>query len=213
MKRKVLIFVCAMIMGLLSGCGQQINASSYLKAYLDNCYKRNADSLVEMSVMTENEAMQIRQSVLDEELKTFASAFGVTSQQLAGLSDNLSDVQLRTKYSVGDAVEQADGSFVVTVTYEQLNVYAPTVEAYNGQSNMLTTSWDALGETLTSEQQSGDIVIMLEYVMGVTLLNATYDTPQTMDVRVGFTDGVYKANEDDLKKLDYVLFDNQDAHF
>lgn len=209
-KKVVLVVMCMLMVALVSGCSKS-SASEYLKAYLDNAYKKNSETFVKVGKVTEEEALKIREEKINEQLGTVASAVNLTVDQASGLRGSIEDIMFRTKYSIGEPVEQADGSFVVTVTYEQFNIYKPIIEGYGNQANTLTSSWMAMGQTPSQEQMVQDTILSLQSIMGVTTLSAGHDAPQTIDVRLDSVGDTYIINEEDLKKLEYALFDNEEA--
>ena len=117
--RKIaLVLSCIMMMGLLGGCGEKFDASAYLKALLDNSYKNDATAIVEMEIATAEEAAALYEEGLQGELDMMLTTAGITEDQIPGIRDIMADMLAGAKYTVGEAVEQEDGSFVVTVTYE-----------------------------------------------------------------------------------------------
>lgn len=107
---------------------------------------------------------------------------------------------------------QDDGSYVVTVTYEQMNVFAPTLENYMTTVEEMVTAWTEAAlageETPSEEEMMAEVIGAFETTLADVLANVTYAEPQTMTVRIELVDGLYTPNEDDLYNLEYSLFDN-----
>lgn len=212
LRRIALVLSCVMMMGLLGGC-TSFDASAYLAALLDNSYKNDSTALVEMGIATAEEASALYEDGLDLEVSGITSAAGITEEQAEGLRDVIADMLAGAKYTVGEAEKQDDGSYVVTVTYEQMNIFAPTLENYMTTVEEMITAWTEAalaGEEVASEEEMMEEVIgAFETTLSDTLANVTYAEPQTMTVRIELVDGLYTPNEDDLYNLEYALFDNE----
>lgn len=212
LRKIALVLSCVMMMGLLGGCAS-FDASAYLAALLDNSYKNDSAALVEMGIATAEEASALYEDGLDLEVSGITSAAGITEEQAEGLRDVIADMLAGAKYTVGEAEKQDDGSYVVTVTYEQMNIFAPTLENYMTTVEEMITAWTEAalaGEEVASEEEMMEEVIgAFETTLSDTLANVTYAEPQTMTVRIELVDGSYTPNEDDLYNLEYALFDNE----
>ncbi len=215
MKKLALIMSCVMMMGMLAGCAK-FDASAYLAALLDNSYKNDSTALVELGLGTAEEAAEIYEQGLDTEMEALTSTAGISEEQAEGLREVIADMLAGAKYSVGEAQAQDDGSFVVTVTYEQMNVFGPALETYLAETEALVAEWTEAymaGEEVASEDELMEEVInMFGDVLADAVANATYDEPQTTTVRIEKVDNAYQPNTDDLTNLEYVLFDNDAAY-
>ena len=215
MKKLALIMSCVMMAGMLAGCAK-FDASAYLAALLDNSYKNDSAALVELGLGTAEEAAEIYEQGLDTEMEALTSTAGISEDQAEGLREVIADMLAGAKYSVGEAQAQDDGSFVVAVTYEQMNVFGPALETYLAETEALVAEWTEAymaGEEVASEDELMEEVInMFGDVLADAVANATYDEPQTTTVRIEKVDNAYQPNTDDLTNLEYVLFDNDAAY-
>ena len=212
MRKIALVLASVMMIGLLSGCGS-FDASAYLAALLDNSYKNDSTAIVEQKIATAEEAAALYEEGLDTELDAIASSAGISAEQAENMRDSIADMLSKVKYTVGEAEKQDDGSYVVSVTYEQMNVFAPLLEKYMAAVEEKVNAWTEAalaGEATPSEDEMMDEVLAL---FGTTLeevlANVTYAEPQTMTVRIELVDGLYAPNESDLYNLEYALFDNE----
>ena len=211
MRKVALVLASVMMMGLLSGCGS-FDASAYLAALLDNSYKNDSTAIVEQKIATAEEAAALYEEGLDTKIDVFVSSFGISEEQAESLRASIADMLSKVKYTVGEAEKQDDDSYVVTVTYEQMNVFAPLLENYMATVEEMVNAWTEAalaGEATPSEDEMMDEVLA---AFGTTLeevlANVTYAEPQTMTVRIELVDGMYTPNESDLYNLEYALFDN-----
>ena len=215
MKKIALIMSCVMMTGMLAGCAK-FDASAYLAALLDNSYKNDSTALVELGIGTEEEAAAIYEQGLDTEMQALTSTAGISADQVEGLRDVIADMLAGAKYTVGEAEAQDDGSYVVTVTYEQMNVFGPTIDNYMAETEALVAEWTEAalaGEEVASEDElMAEVIGLFETVLADAVANATYDAPQTTTVRIEKVDNAYQPNTEDLTNLEYVLFDSDAAY-
>lgn len=217
MKKKLsIILACIMLVGVLGGCGNSFDASAYLKALLDNSYKNDSSQLVSMKIATAEEAADLYKQGLDAEVESMASAVGSLSQEQEDAYKQLfADVLAGAKYTVGEAKKQDDGSYVVTVTYEQMNVFKPAMEAYieavYAQKDIWQTAYDN-GEEIPSDAEMTDwLATTLKDCIQDSLKSVTYDEPQTATVKISIKDNVWTPSTSDLMNLENVFFDLDDA--
>ena len=214
MKKLALIMSCVMMAGMLAGCAK-FDASAYLAALLDNSYKNDSTALVELGIGTEEEAAAIYEEGLGTELEALTATAGISEEQAAGLKDVMADLLAGAKYTVGEAEAQDDGSYVVTVTYEQMNVFGPTIDTYMAETEALVAEWTEAvmaGEEAASEDEiMAEVIELFGTVLADSVANATYDEPQTTTVRIEKVDNAYQPNTDDLMNLEYLLFDSDAA--
>ena len=215
MKKLALIMSCIMMAGMLAGCAK-FDASAYLAALLDNSYKNDSTALVELGIGTAEEAATIYEQGLDTEMQALTSSAGISAEQAEGLRDVIADMLAGAKYTVGEAEAQDDGSYVVTVTYEQMNVFGPTIENYMAETEAIVAEWTEAymaGEEVASEDElMAEVIDLFGTVLADSVANATYEAPQTTTVRIEKVDNAYQPNTEDLTNLEYVLFDSDAAY-
>ena len=204
-----------MMAGMLAGCAK-FDASAYLAALLDNSYKNDSTALVELGIGTAEEAVTIYEQGLDTEMQALTSSAGISAEQAEGLRDVIADMLAGAKYTVGEAEAQDDGSYVVTVTYEQMNVFGPTIENYMAETEAIVAEWTEAymaGEEVASEEElMAEVIDLFGTVLADSVANATYEAPQTTTVRIEKVDNAYQPNTEDLTNLEYVLFDSDAAY-
>lgn len=207
-KRISLVLSCVMVMGLLAGCSK-FDAAAYLQASLDNSYKNQSQGLVDLKVCTAEEAAAVYEEGLDTEFEAFLSSSGFTEEQCAGLRDVIADILAGAKYTVGEAEKQDDGSYVVTVSYEQMNVFEPAMTDWMEDVTAWTEEIMASGEVPSDDEMIEELIGMLETSLAEACAAATYDEPQTTTVRIEIVDKMYTPNEEDIYNLEYVMFDTE----
>lgn len=210
-KKLALVLSCVMVTGVLGGCGS-FDASVYLKALLDNSYKNDSTAMVEQDIATAEEAAAIYEEGIGMELDAIIASTGIYEEQAEGMREVIASMLANVKYTVGEAEKQDDDSFVVTVTYEQMQIFGITMDNYMAAVETMVNDWAEAamaGEEVPSEDEMmEEIVSIFVTTLEDAVANATYAEPKTTTVRVELTDGVYAPNEEDLQNLEYLLFDN-----
>lgn len=214
MKKVALVLSCVMVMGALSGCAK-FDASAYLQALLDNSYKNDSAAIVEQGIATAEEAAALYEEGIEAEMASIAGTAGVSDEQADIFKDVIVDMLAGAKYTVGEAEKQDDGSYVVTVTYEQMNIFGPSTETYMTEIEAMVTEWTEAalaGEDVPSEDEMiTEMLEVYEEILADTLANVTYAEPQTTTVRIELNDRVYQPNTSDIEQLNYLLYDNDAA--
>ena len=217
MKKLPLLLAGTLLVGLLGGCGNSFDAAAYAKALLDNSYKNDSAQCVSMKIGTAEEAEQIYNEGLDANVDAMVASAGgtISAEQAESFREVFADIYGGVKYTVGEAEKQDDGSFVVTITYEQMNVFEPAMTAYMEEVNSMVEEWTAAmtaGEAMpTDEEMNEQIISKYKDCFVDALANVTYDEPATATLRIELVDNVWTPNEDDVMNLEMSFFDMEDA--
>lgn len=217
MKKLSLILAGALTVGLLGGCGNSFDAAAYTKALLDNSYKNDSTQFVSMKIGTAEEAAALYEQGLDANVDAMVSSAGgsISTEQAESFRQVFADIYSGAKYTVGEAEKQGDDAFVVTITYEQMNVFEPAMNAYMEEVNNMVEEWTAAamaGEDVPSEaEMSEQIIATYKDCFVDSLANVTYDEPATATLRIELIDNVWTPNEDDVMNLEMIFFDMEDA--
>lgn len=216
MKKFAVLLAGIMTVGLLGGCGNKFDAAGYTKALLDNSYKNDSKAFVDMKIGTKEEAAELYEQGLDTEMAAMVDSGEITDEQAAEFRQVIADVLAGAKYTVGEAEKQDDDSYVVTIEYEQMNVFQPAMEAYMTKVTEMATEWQEAamaGEEVPSEDEMyNEIILALKDCMVEALASATYDEAATTTIRIELIDNVYTPNEADLTNLETVLFDIEEMN-
>lgn len=215
MKKFTAMLTAVLMTGLLAACGQKFDAAGYTKALLDNSYKNDSTAFVEMELGTEEEAAEIYEQTLDAGMESMGmlASIDLTEEQVEEYRDLFAQIFAGTKYTVGEAEEQEDGSFVVNVSYEQMNVFVPTMTDYFAKLTEVSNEWVASGTEPTEEEMYAVVLDYLKESFETALENVTYDEPAETTIRIELVDNVYTPNEDDVMNLEMVLFDIEDMMY
>lgn len=206
MKKLSVIAACLAMVGLLGGCGSNFDASGYVKALLDNSYKNDSTQFVSMKIGTADEASRLYEEGLDTEMNAMIESMGydVTDEQRQDFRESFANILSGAKYTVGEAEKQDDGSYIVTVTYERMQIFEPTFEIYMDKIMEIR-------DGLTGDESDDEIVTMAFDAIKVSLdeafANVSYEEPETTTITIDLIDRVYTPDENDLYDLETSLFD------
>lgn len=215
MKKLSMILACVMLAAFLGGCGASFDAAGYISAILDNSYKNDSSKFVSMKIGTAEEAAETYEKGLSGEVDTLIELSGAgpaTDEQRAQIETIMKDIYAKLKYTVDGAEKQDDGSYVVTVTYEQINVFGPAIEAYIADAESLEA--ELLNAT---EMPSADEVrerLMTSYIdsFNNALANVTYDAPATATIKVAVKDQLWQPDSADFSAFGTSLFDIEELN-
>lgn len=215
MKKIAAMLVCILSAGMLGGCGSSFDASAYLKAVLDNSYKDDSTGFVEMKVGTAEQSETLYQEGLQETVDAYLVGINVTDEQREAFEETFADILAGAKYTVGEAEKQDDGSYVVTVTYEQMNIHVPSMALYEEKTDELLTEWQAAvdaGEEIPSDDEMIEQYIdLLNVCLQETYADITYNEPAATTVKIEVIDNLWTPDTADLLKLSTLMFDAQEA--
>ena len=210
-KKVALALAGVMIVGVLGGCGNSFDASKYLQAILDNSYKNDSSAIVEMKIGTKEEATAIYEQGMDAQIDMMTASVNLTEEQKTQYKELYANIFGQAKYTVGEAEKQEDGSYVVTVSYEQMNIFEPAMTAYLDKVAQIITEMATAQTQPTDEELKKEMVDALRVCMEESLNHVTYEEVATTTVRIEVVDKEWKPNEEDIQKLTNLLFDNEDA--
>ncbi len=211
MKKLSVLLVCVLAVGLLSGCGNSFDASAYVKALLDNSYKNDSKEFVSQKIGTAEEAAEFYEQGIDLEIESLTEGVNLSDDLVEGYRDTIENIYANVQYTVGDAEKQSDGSYVVTIEYQQMQIYEEVMASYEtkGQSYMdeLYAAYEDGGEFPSDDEIYEHLFSLLKDCLDESLESATYGDTQRLTIRVELIDNVYTPNDSDLANLEYSLLD------
>lgn len=210
LRKIAVVLVCVLTVGLLGGCTSGTDVQSYLQALLDASYKNDSKTFVEIKLGTEEEAQALYEQGIDTGVSTFCSSLGVDDEYKEEFRTLYMDMLAKVRYTVGDAQKQSDGSYVVTVSYEKMNIFKPALELYQNDVAAMASEWAASDDSTPSEEEMmQEVVLTFKKSMETALAEVQYSEADTMTVRIELVDNVYTPNAEDVAKLEKALFDGE----
>jgi hypothetical protein len=201
------VFIFVAVVGILGGCTSNKDISKYLEALLDTSYKNDISGFVDIKLGTEDEARALYNQGIDEGVTAFCDSLSVPE----GLDEDFRTLYMNmlkmVKYEVGSAVKQSDGSYNVTVTYEKMNIFQPTVEIYEENVAEIANDWANSEESIDEEEKQRQVILEFKNSMETAMSQVTYDEPKDMTVRIELVDNKYTPNMSDVKELEKALLD------
>jgi hypothetical protein len=193
--------------GIMGGCSSNKDMSKYLQALLDVSYKNDTSEFVKIKLGTEDEATALYNQGIEDGVTAFCDSLNVPE----GLDEDFRELYINmlklVKYEVGDAVKQSDGSYIVTVTYEKMNIFKPAVEIYEDSVASIVDGWANSDEDIDDEEKQRQIILEFKNSMETAMSQVTYEEPQEMTVRIELADNQYTPNMSDVSELEKALMD------
>lgn len=197
--------------------GDPSTYDQYLGALMDVCFRNDSQAFVALGLGTAEDATLIYNTVIydaggdfDAFNTEFESLYGVKCPETLKNDLQLLMAQLlgSARYAVTGCELQADGTYQVTIIYEQLQIFKPLMEVYMASISDMAEAWFADYSSMPSE---GDLMIQILNTycncMRVCLDNATYAEPAITTVSIQQQAGIYQPDMDDFGDLIYLLFD------
>ncbi len=202
------VLICAVLCVLLAGCGKKLDAQGYLQAMLDLSYKGDTTKYVEMKLGTNEDAVSLYEHGIDSEMLFFKEKLNMSEELEADFRSLFKEIYGNAKYTVGEAKEQKDGSFVVEIAYERMKVFEPALISYNERIAGLPETWAAMETTPTQEEMLEDMTEILRDALRESIADVAYEAQETMTIRIELVDNVYTPNSEDVISLEKALFDS-----
>ena len=183
---------------------------------MDNVLKGDTKTVVELNLaLSESAAADTYEESIDAQLNALFSSFDVSRELKNDFREVFQDISANTKYEVGDFTEQEDGSCMVTVTYEQLQVFEPAMEdAREAYEEMLQT-WkdDPPSAPQSDAEMEEQFFILLRGSIKKMLVNAKYaESAETTVTMVKAAEQCYVLPMQELNDLTSRFFDQLDVN-
>lgn len=190
----------------------QVPYDQYLSALLDVCFRNDSQAFVALGLGTAEEAASIYNAVLNSELLSIELDSLFTTECPEVLINDLQNLMARmlgsVRYAVTGCELQADGTYQVTIVYEQMILFQPLMELYMAVVTDMATNWSSNYNSYPSDEELPVYIIAaLCDSLRVCLDNVTYAEPAITTVSFEPQDGTYLPNMDDLYNLQNLLFD------
>ena len=178
----IFLLISIVAVSTLSGCTSDKKVKNYLQALLDASYKNDAAIFVDMKLPD-----------------AYRESFRQVYMDMLG----------KVRYTVDTAEKQSDGSYVVTVTYEKMNIFKPALERYQEAVAALAASWQDAEEPPAEEALAESVYMEFRNSMESVLSEVQYDEAATMTVRIELLENIYTPNTEDIAELEKALFDGE----
>lgn len=202
-KRKVaVLLVVVMIAGLFAGCSSlpEFDASKYLQALLDCIYKNDTTQLAELKVMSEEEADTVYNSTLDLTVANTFSGMQASDEMKQRYRDIYADIFSKVNYTVKTSQKQADGSYIVTVEYKKMKLFAPTIKKIRKNLNKVSN-------TNVQLYLESFFTLMADSLEDSLSKDLKYGNSEMIIMHIDIVDNMYKLKNEDITALTNGLID------
>lgn len=184
----------------------------YLGALLDVFYRNDSRAFVALGLGTAEEAALLYNSVLDSELISLELDNFIGMECPESLENDFRTAMMQmlggARYAVAGCELQADGTYQVTIVYEQMIIFEPLMNLYIVIVTDMATKWfDGSVPFPSDEEMMIQLLAALYSSLNVCLQNVTYAPPALTTVSIEPVDGAYYPNLDDISRLQALLFD------
>lgn len=208
-KRMIILLVSVLAAGILGGCTSDTTVKTYLQALLDASYKNDSGAFVDMKLGTAEEAQMLYEQGIDTGVSVFCSRLGVSDEYKGEFRQIYMDMLGKVRYTVDTAEKQSDGSYIVNVSYEKMNIFKPALELHQDNVAAMVAEWENASEAPTEEEMINAVFLEFKSSMETVLAEVQYDEAVSMSVRIELINNVYTPNADDIAELEKALFDGE----
>lgn len=205
-----LLLVGILAVATLGGCSTDTSVKTYLQALLDASYKNDSTAFVKMKLGTEEDAQELYERGIDTGVSVFCGRIGASDDYKEEFRATYMDLLSKVRYTVNEASKQSDGSYIVTVSYEKMNVFHPALEMHQNNVAAMTEEWAKAPENAPSkEDMVKEVILEFKNSMEAVLADVQYSEAQTINIRIELADNIYTPNADDIAALEAALFDGE----
>lgn len=184
----------------------------YLSALLDVFYRNDSRAFVALGLGTAEEATLLYNTVLDSELLSIELDEFLGMECPESLENDFRTVMAQmlggARYAVASCEPQADGTYQVTIVYEQMIIFEPLMNLYLVIVTDMATKWFESYDSFPSdEEMMVQLLAALCSCLNVCLQNVTYAPPALTTVSIEPVGDGYYPNLDDISRLQSLLFD------
>lgn len=212
-KIMTLVLLCILMVGAVTGCASDKNMRNYLQALLDSSYKNDATVFVDMKLGSEKEAQALYERGVDTGTEAFCTMLNIPEELRSDFRQIYMDMLSKVHYTVGKAERQSDGSYIVTISYERMLLFQPTLNTHAAKTAQLYKTWADSPDTAPTDENEimKLIIIALMESIQESLTDVSYAEEETTTVRIELVDNVYTPNTNDMQNLERLLFDADTA--
>ncbi|MGM9678130.1 MAG: hypothetical protein ACI3XW_11020, partial [Butyricicoccus sp.] len=194
----------------LTSCGS-FDASGYVKAALDSNIHGEFEEYAEFVDISLEEAEQDYNDNLDSSMQSMAS-FGMSEEMTAKYRTLFADLMKKTKYEVGEATKNDDGSYTVPVTVTPItNVFDGLMDEAEKELMEYALQFVTADEAPTDDEITAYTVELLYNLLSERVSDIQYGDPQQMEVTVSPDENkAYSISADDMESLTNALVDMGD---
>ncbi|MDE7322411.1 MAG: hypothetical protein K2N73_06700 [Lachnospiraceae bacterium] len=210
MNKILLLILGILAVGMLGGCSTDTSVKTYLQALLDASYKNDSTAFVKMKLGTEEDAQALYERGIDTGVSVFCGKIGASDDYKEAFRATYMDMLCKVRYTVDEASKQSDGSYIVTVSYEKMNVFKPALELHQNNVAAMTEEWAKTPESAPSkEDMVKEVILEFKNSMEAVLADVQYSEAQTMSIKIELANNIYTPNADDIATLEKALFDGE----
>lgn len=205
----VILCVCFLV-GVLSGCAKDFDATEYTKAILDVSYKNKTEDYIKLTGASEEAAKKIFTNNLDATMKEFED-LKLPDALLAQYRQLFECIMKNVKYSVHETIEAEDNNYTVDVTVEPVTLFDDTYVEFESKAKEYASQVSnevTKGAPMPSDEEMQNQIYQIYY----ELLNAQveaglkYADSQTVTMHISKNDkDIYEIKQADMSQLDQKM--------
>lgn len=206
-KSLLTVALAALLTCSLTACGS-FDASGYVKSALDSNIHGEFEEYAELVDISVEEAEQDYNANLDSAMEGLES-LDLSDEMTDKYRALFADLMKKTKYEVGEATKNQDGSYTVPVTITPItNVFDGLMDEAEKQMTEYASQFVSADDIPTESEIVTYTVELLYNLISDRIANAEYGDPQEFTVSVVQNeDKSYSISDDDMTALTDAMID------
>ena len=188
----------------LTGCSFGFDASKYIQGALDAQLHGEFETYAEMTGSSESDIEELYNTSIDAEMDTFASSgLTLSAEDKQRFRDLFIELFKVTKYEVGEATKNDDGSFTVPVTFSECTALNNSIDKMTKDLEAYAKEVADSGTTIDTDQATAKAIDLLYDALSEEVKNPQYGESQTMELTVkrASNDSPYSFNTTEMTEL------------
>jgi len=192
--------------------GEQVLYDQYLSAILDVYFRNDSQAFVALGLGTAEDATLLYNAVITAELDSLDldSLLGIDCPE--ELENDMKALMIQllgtARYAVTGCELQPDGTYKITLIYEQVQIFGPLMELYKATITDMAHTWLTTSGILPSEEEM--MIQMLTALCSnirTSLENVTYAEPTITTISVNPNNNFGIPEVEEIINLEALLFD------
>ena len=212
-KKKIMLgFSLICIMCFAAGCAFfGFDASKYIKSCLDANMHGEFEEYANITNSSVADVEKLYNDFLDTDL-SFLKQYNADAEQETRFRELFISLYKNTKYEVGEATKEDDGSYTVPVTIYKMIIFKNVMATLEDDITSWVNSQVSSGKTPSNDEIYAYVLDYMYDKLAAEVDNPTYDEPTTTNVKVvRNSDNAYYIEQQELQSLLESLIDLENA--
>lgn len=211
-KKASLLISVLMIACLITGCALGgFDASKYVKSCLDANLHGEFEEYAKITKSDVSEVENLYNSFLDTDL-SFLSAYNADDAKQQQFRELFIKLYKNTKYEVGEATKESDGSYTVPVKVYKMDIFQNVMANIEAYMTKWAEDQAAAGTTPSTDEIYAYVLDYMYDKLAENVDTPQYEDPTDQTIKVAKnSSGAYEINQTELQAVLESMVDIENA--